>query len=290
MNNFKIRRKALRKILSTDQAIVLPGCTDALTARLIEEKGFKALFITGAGIANTKLGLADMGLITMNEVLAQLKYIAHATESVALCVDADTGYGNVLNVMRTVKELEAAGATGIMIEDQVFPKRCGHFSGKEVIPMQEMINKIKIAVDTRQDDNMVIIVRTDSIATHGLECALERAHYYREAGADVTFLEAPRTMEALKKIGELPFPQMANMIEGGKTPLVPLKDLDSYGFNFILYANSILRASILAIQRVLDHIKVHGDTMDIEDQMVSWGERQRIVGLEDLKNIEKKYS
>ncbi len=289
MPDFAQRRKSFKERINKKKAFVIPGCGNALTGKLIEEAGFEALFISGSAVANIQLGFPDLGLTTMTEIVTQVRYICNATRDIPVFVDADTGYGNELNVVRTVKELEQAGASAIMLEDQVFPKKCGHFSGKEVIEKEEMVNKLHAAIDARDDDNTVIIARTDSLAIHGINHALDRAQAYIEAGADVTFVEAPRTLEEMQLIGKLPAPQLVNMVEGGLTPLQSLQDLDKIGFTIVLYANTAMRASILAIQKAMSYLNEKGDTFGIHDQIVTWEERQRIVGLEELEEYRKKY-
>lgn len=289
MPNFAQRRKAFKKRINERKAFVIPGCGNALTGKLIEESGFEALFISGAAVANIQLGFPDLGLTTMSEIVSQVRYICNATKDIPIFVDADTGYGNELNVVRTVKELEQAGASAIMLEDQVFPKKCGHFSGKEVIEKGEMVNKLHAAIDAKEDDNTVIIARTDALAIHGVAHALDRARAYIEAGADVTFVEAPRTLEEMQSIGQLPAPQLVNMVEGGLTPLQPLEELDKLGFTIVLYANTAMRSSIKAIQGAMAYLKENGDTLGVQDQIVTWEERQRIVGLAELEEYRKKY-
>lgn len=280
----------MTEILSDGKAYIAPGCPNALIGRLVEEAGFNILFVSGAGISNTQLCAADMGQVTLTELTSQIHYIVEGTEKIPVIADADTGFGNALNVVRTVRELENAGASAIMLEDQVFPKRCGHFSGKAVITQGEMVGKIKAAVDTREDDNMAIIARTDAIAVYGIEAALERAQAYHEAGADCTFVESPTTIEQLETIGKLPWPQVANMVEGGKTPLIPLNQLDEMGFRIVYYANTANRAAVLAVQKILKHLYDKGDTKEVLDQIITWQERQRLVGLDKFKELEVRYS
>ncbi|MGE5778860.1 MAG: isocitrate lyase/PEP mutase family protein, partial [Hyphomicrobiales bacterium] len=210
-------RRELRDILVPGAALLLPGVANALAARVVADQGFAAAYVTGAGIANTFFGVPDIGLVTVSELAAHVAAIREAFAG-PLVVDADTGFGNAVNVVRTVQLLERAGADALQIEDQVFPKRCGHFAGKEVIPAAEMVAKIKAAVDTRHDPDLLIIARTDAIAPEGFAAALERAAAYREAGADVTFVEAPTSMEEIAEIPRrLPWPQLINIVIGGGT-------------------------------------------------------------------------
>jgi len=279
----------LRQLFSQPGAFIMPGAPNALTARIIQEAGFKVVLFTGAGFANTELAVPDLGLMTMSEVVQQVGRITEAVE-IPVIADADTGYGNPLNVWRTVRELERAGAAGIIIEDQTWPKRCGHFEGKQVIDREEMIAKVKAAVDARRDQDTVIIARTDARAVFGIQEAIERARAYAEAGADATFVEAPRTVEELELIPRsIPVPQMANMVEGGKTPVLPLNRLEAMGFKLIAYANAALRGAIKGMQIVLSGLARDGTTEDVLDYMVTWEERQRLVRLEEYKALETRY-
>jgi 2-methylisocitrate lyase-like PEP mutase family enzyme len=247
--------KALRRSLHKGAGTLVPGASNAIAARLIEELGFSAAYVTGAGLANSFLGAPDIGLVTLTE-LAQ--HVAAMRENVGLplIVDADTGFGNPVNATRTVKVLERAGANAIQIEDQEAPKRCGHFAGKTVIPAADMVMKIKAAVDTRDDPDFLIIARTDAIACNGIEDALERARLYTEAGADVTFVEAPRTRADLERIPrDLAAPQLVNIVAGGLTPMLGLEEFRRMGFALVLYANAALQAAMLAMQQVLGHLE-----------------------------------
>ncbi|MBX6342311.1 MAG: isocitrate lyase/phosphoenolpyruvate mutase family protein, partial [Thermomicrobiaceae bacterium] len=220
----------LREALARPGALVVPGAVDALNARLVEEAGFDAVYATGAGIANALLGLPDLGLATMSEILEQVRRIVAAV-SIPVVADVDTGYGNPLNVYRTVQEFERAGVAAIQIEDQVSPKRCGHFSGKEVIPEEEMIRKIAAAREARRDDALVLIARTDALATHGLDEAVRRGRAYAAAGADLIFVEAPRSDAELAALPPaIPAPLVANMTEGGLTPLHSAAELAAMGY------------------------------------------------------------
>jgi carboxyvinyl-carboxyphosphonate phosphorylmutase len=281
--------RKLRQLFSQPGAFIMPGAPNALTARIIQEAGFKVLLFTGAGFANTELAVPDLGLTTMSEVVQQVGRITEAVE-IPVVADADTGYGNPLNVWRTVRELERAGAAGIIIEDQTWPKRCGHFEGKQVIDREEMIAKVKAAVDARRDLDTVIIARTDARAVFGIQEAIERARAYAEAGADATFVEAPRTVEELELIPKsIPVPQMANMVEGGKTPVLPLNRLEVMGYKLIAYANAALRGAIKGMQIVLSGLARDGTTEKVLDYMVTWEERQRLVRLEEYKVLETRY-
>jgi 2,3-dimethylmalate lyase len=279
----------LRKILDGGEFIIAPGAYDALTARLVVAAGFPVVYATGAGISNSQLGLADMGLLTMTEMLEQSRRMVSAVD-VPVITDIDTGYGNAVNLYRTVKEFQRAGVAAVQIEDQVIPKKCGHFTGKQVIPFDESVLKIKAAVEARGDSNLVIIARTDAIAVEGFDEAMRRARAYHEAGADALFVEAPRTREQMVAIGrDLPGIKIANIVEGGHTPIVPAKDLMAMGFRLAIYANMVLRSSIKAIQKSLAHLREAGDSQAILDQMITMDERARVTQKDKLDALEKRY-
>lgn len=277
-------------MLSKREPVLLPGAANALTARIIEDIGFKAIYVTGAGVTNTFLGLPDIGLISMTELASHVSAIREVV-SLPLIVDADTGFGNPLNVARTIRVLERSGANAIQLEDQEFPKRCGHFAGKSVIASAEMVQKIHSAVDARIDRDLVIIARTDAIAANGFDDAMERAAAYIEAGADMTFVEAPRTREQIAEIPKrLAAPQLINIVAGGLTPMIGIDELEGMGFSMILYANAALQASIAGMQKVLGHLKEHGSLDGVSAQLASFEERQRLVGKSRFDALEKKYS
>jgi 2-methylisocitrate lyase-like PEP mutase family enzyme len=279
----------LKELLARRAAVTVPGAANALFARVIEELGFEAVYVTGAGIANMLLGAPDVGLTTMTEVRDTAAAIAEAV-SVPIIVDADTGYGNAVNVVRTVRALERAGAAGIQIEDQVFPKKCGHFAGKDVIAREEMVQKIKAAVDTRHDQSLQIIARTDAYAVEGLERALERAQAYVAAGADATFVEAPTTLEELARIPKaLDVPQVANIVFGGKTPDPGREKLAELGFSIVLYANAALQAALKASYDVLSVLKSEGSLRSVSDRLASFEERQRTVAKNEWDARETRY-
>ena len=282
--------RRLREILRKREAVLLPGAANALTARVIEDIGFKAIYVTGAGVANTFLGVPDIGLVSMTELASHVSAMREVV-SLPLIVDADTGFGNPLNVARTVQVLERSGANAIQFEDQEFPKRCGHFSGKDVIGTAEMVQKIHAAVDARVDPDMVIIARTDAIATDGFERAMERAAAYISAGADMTFVEAPKTKEQIAEIPKrLEAPQIINLVAGGLTPMIGLDELETMGFAMVLYANAALQASIAGMQKVLNHLKVEGSLNGVSAELASFEERQRLVGKPHFDALEKQYS
>jgi len=279
----------LKDLLARRAAVTVPGAANALFARVVEDLGFEAVYITGAGIANMRLGVPDIGLTTMTEVSDTVAVIADAV-AIPLIVDADTGYGNAVNMVRTVRAFERAGAAGIQIEDQVFPKKCGHFAGKHVIEAQEMVQKIKAAVDARHDQSLQIIARTDARAIEGLDRALERARAYIAAGADVTFVEAPTGLEELARIPkELSVPQVANIVFGGKTPDPGREKLAELGFAIVLYANAALQAALKAAYDVLGVLKVEGSLTSIGDRLASFDERQRSVAKDTWDAREARY-
>jgi 2,3-dimethylmalate lyase len=287
------RAEILRAKLGQGKAILAPGAYNALTARLIEQLGFDVVYATAAGISNSMLGLPDVGLMCMAETLSQVNYIVNAT-SLPVIADIDTGYGNAVSVYRTVKEFEKAGVAALQMEDQVAPKKCGHFEGKAVIPADEMVTKIKAFCDARVDDNLMLIARTDARAVEGISAAIERAAQYIEAGADVTFVEAPRTVDELRMVGAAlsgKAPQVANMMEaGGKTPLVHKDELEAMGFSIIIYANSALRASLYQMTHVLEHLRDDGWTQNVVDALVTKTQRDSITGLPQIEELEKRYA
>jgi 2-methylisocitrate lyase-like PEP mutase family enzyme len=281
-------RQQFRAMLTPGSAVILPGVANALAARVVFDCGFAAAYVTGAGIANTFLGIPDNGLVTLSELTSHVTAIREVFPG-PLMVDADTGFGNALNMRRTVQMLERAGADAIQIEDQVFPKRCGQFEGKEVIPAPEMIAKIRAAVDARSDPDLIIVARTDAIAVEGFEAAMERAQAFREAGADVGFVEAPTTPEQIAAIGRLPYPQLVNIVIGGKTPERSNDELKRLGFAGVLYANTALQAAVLGMQRALGHLKQTGQIGNATDLLASFTERQRLVDIASFQAMERKY-
>jgi len=279
----------LRKILHEPEILIAPGAHNAFTAKIIEQAGFKAVYMTGSGAAMDLLGLPDLGFLTMSEMVAHARNIVQAT-SLPVIADADTGYGNALNVMRTVREYEGAGVAGLHIEDQVAPKRCGHFSGKEVISREEMIGKIKAALDSRRDQNLVVIARTDARAVLGLQEAIERGVAYAEAGADMIFVDAPESAEELSLIARsIPAPLMANLSEGGKTPLLSAQELQDMGYKLVIYPRSAAGAAAKAIQELMAVLKRDGTTEKYLDRIISFEGRNQITGLAYYRELDKKY-
>jgi len=264
---------ALRWRLRAPGIVIVPGATDALTARVIEEAGFDAVYATGAGIANASFGMPDLGLTTMTEVVGQVGRIADAVR-VPVIADADTGYGGPLNVARTVRELERVGVAAIQLEDQVSPKRCGHFAGKEVIPTGEMLQKIAAARHARRDPDLLLIARTDAAA-----------------GADVIFVEAPQTVEELRELPRaIPAPLLVNMVEGGRTPLLDAAELEALGYRLVLFANTALRVAVRAVQDAMRVLQRDGTTGALLERMVAWDERQRLVDLPRYEELDRRFA
>jgi 2-methylisocitrate lyase-like PEP mutase family enzyme len=281
-------RQQLRRLIAKDGYTMVPGAYDSLTARLVEAAGFAAVYLTGGGYSRAS-GYPDLGLLSLTE---NALFIGRTVEAVAIPViaDADTGYGNAINVIRTVREYEKTGVAGFHIEDQVSPKKCGHYEGKEVISRAEMVGKIKAAVDTRRDSEMVIIARSDARAIEGLEAAIERVNSYLEAGADVGFVEAPQTVEELRIVGKsVRGPALVNVFEGGKTPMLGAKELEEMGFRLGIYPSQTHRAAIRAAQRVLAAMKRDGDTRAVEAELATFQEREDAVGTAAWRALEEKY-
>lgn len=269
--------------------MLAPGAANPLMARIIADCGFPAVYLSGAGIANWSLGVPDLGLTGMAEVVDQARRVCAAVD-VPVIADADTGFGNALNVTRTVRELEWAGVAAIQIEDQVDPKRCGHFEGKEVIPRPQMEAKIRAAVAARHSPDVMVIARTDARAVEGLDGAISRARAYRAAGADAIFVEAPVDEDELQTVGkEVPGPLVANMVEGGKTPVLSRDRLAEMGFSLVIYANLAARAAMKAMQEVLTHLAAAGSSSGVEDRMVTMAERNRLTGREEWQALEDRY-
>ena len=282
---------SLKQRLGQSRALLAPGVYDALSALLAEQAGFEALYLSGASIAYTRLGRSDVGLTTFSEVADAL---ARITERVSLpvIVDADTGFGNALNVMRTVKGLERAGAAMIQLEDQTFPKRCGHLDGKSVVPVQEMVGKLKAALDARSSKDTLILARTDALATDGLDAALERAERYLECGVDALFIEALRTPEqmdvACRLFGQR-IPLLANMVEGGKTPVQDAAELETRGFRIVIFPGGTARAVAHTLQRYFASLQQHQTTAPWQKQMLDFAGLNEVIGTVELMATGKRY-
>ncbi len=283
-------RPALRSLIARPIGLVAPGAFDMLSARIIEELGFEAVYFTGYGNVTSHLGLPDAGLMTMTEMVERVHNMANAV-ALPVIADADTGYGNVISVIRTVREYEGAGAAAIQIEDQVAPKKCGHTRVRELIPAAEMARKIEAAVNTRRNDDFLIIARTDARAAYGVEEAILRAQCYKRSGADLVFIEAPRSLEELRKIGEaVEPPLMANMVEGGRTPLVPLSDLAALGYKLVIYPVTTLKAAAFAIRETLKVLKRDGIATAIEPSLYTTEEMHVLAGFEEVFALEERYA
>ncbi len=281
----------LRRLLAGPDLLVAPGAYDALSARLIAQAGFPAVYMTGFGTAASVLGQPDVGLLTMSEMVARASALASVVGDLPLIADADTGYGNPINVRRTIHEYEQAGVAGLHIEDQVWPKKCGHMEGKQVIPMEEMVQKVRAAVDARQDPDFVIIARTDANAVHGLANALQRGRAYRDAGADVIFIEAPRSIEELQAIAQAftDTPLLFNWAESGKTPLLSLPEIQTLGFKLIIFPVSLLFAATHAMLALLDVLQQGETPTPFSSRMVTFAQFTQHIGLPEIQELERRY-
>ena len=282
--------KTLRAKILERRGLLVPGAANALAARVVEDLGFEALYLSGAGLTNTLWGMPDLGFITLSELAQHTAAIRQAV-NLPLIVDADTGFGNAVNVWHCVRVLERAGADAIQIEDQIMPKKCGHFANKSVIPAEEMVGKIKAAVDARVCEDIVTIARTDALAVEGFEAAIERAQRYIQAGADVTFVEAPEDIDLMRDIPRrLSVPQIVNVVVGGKTPVLAQKELAAMGFGLVLYANVALQGAIAGMQQALGDLKYNGRVDTTNPQVASFEERQRLVKKSFYEQLDNKYS
>lgn len=279
----------LRKLLARPRLVLAPGVSDAMNARIVAHEGFEAIYMTGSGTAASRLGMPDIGLLTMSEMVDNAQRIAEAA-GIPLIADADTGYGGPINVMRTVREYERAGVAAIHLEDQQWPKRCGHFAGKSLIPAGEMVSKIKAAADAKRDGDFVIIARTDAYSVEGYQATLERADAYVEAGADMIFVEELRTVEQLAEVPRrYKVPALYNMGGSGKTPFLKASEIEELGFRVVIYPNFIMRAAIQAAQTVLRTLKTTGDLAGVFDKMSGWEERHELLRMSEVRELEKRY-
>lgn len=281
-------RKRMRELVDGTRYVIVPGAYDPLTARLVQTAGFDAVYLTGGGYSRAN-GLPDLGLFTMSE---NVEFISRAVEAVDIPViaDMDTGYGNALNVIRAMREFEKTGVAAFHLEDQVSPKKCGHYEGKQLVSQSEMVGKIKAAVDARRDADLVVIARTDSRAVEGFEAAIERMNAYLEAGADVGFVEAPQTVEEMERIPRsIAKPALVNIFEGGKTPPLPARQLEAMGYRIGIYPSQTHRAAIFAAQEVLAVLKRDGDTAAIEHRLATFNDREQAVNAARWRELERKY-
>jgi len=282
--------KSIKKLLKNkSKPLVIPGVYDAIGAKIVEKVGFEAMFQTGYGTSATLFGMPDYGFIGSTETVDNARRICRAV-SIPVIVDVDTGYGNALTVDKLVRELEVAGASGIFLEDQKWPKRCGHMQGKEVIPKDEYAEKLQAAIDARSNKDFIIVARTDARAIEGLDNAIERGLYYKKIGADVIFIEAPKNIQEMSKIGNaIDAPLVANMIEGGVTPISSVSKLHKMGFKIILYPLSVLFSNTYASLQILRELKRSGSTVKLKKSMVNFDQFNEIVELSKYKKLEKQY-
>ena len=283
---------SLRKLLKTNKPILVPGIYDALSAKIAQQVGFEAVFHTGYGTAATLLGVPDIGLVSFSEMKERVSNICNSID-IPVVADADTGYGNSLNTMRTVKDYIRSGASGLILEDQVWPKKCGHMKGKAVIPLDEMESKIKAASQSRKEEksDLVIVGRTDSLAIEGVHQAIDRVKRYHKAGADVLFIEAPDKIDELELIAkQVKLPLLLNQLEGGRTPLITMEQAKKIGFKIILFPLTSLYSSTKAMFDSLSYLKKHQTSVGIEDQLVTFDKFNKIVNYDDFIKLEKKFS
>ena len=282
-------RQILKQLLKRNQLLVAPGCFDGLSARLVEEAGFEAAYLSGGAVARS-MGIPDIGLVTMSESIERAVQIVSAIK-IPIIADADTGYGNAVNLVRSVREFERAGVAAIHIEDQITPKRCGHLDGKEVIPLSEMAMKLEAALKTRTDPDFCIIARTDARGVNGFDDAIERARAFAKLGVDAIFVEAPQSEEELAEIPRrIPdVPLLVNVFKGGKTPMLPMQRLEQMGYRIAIYPSETQRAAIHAMRTTLATLKREGTTESIDTMLTTFKERDRVVALDDWQKIERQF-
>jgi 2-methylisocitrate lyase-like PEP mutase family enzyme len=282
-------RRVFKQFLKRDKLLVAPGCFDGLSARLVEEAGFEAAYFSGGAVARS-MGLPDIGLVTMSEVIERAAQVVSAVK-IPIIADADTGYGNAINLVRTVREYERVGVAAIHIEDQITPKRCGHLDGKEVISLPEMIKKLGAALASRADPDFCIIARTDARGVHGLDDAISRARAFARLGVDAVFVEAPQSESELQEIPRaLPsVPLLVNVFKGGKTPMLPVERLEKMGYRIAIYPSETQRAAIHAMRQALSLLKRQGTTEAMDEALTTFKERDTIVGLDDWQELERKF-
>lgn len=282
-------RQVFKQFLKRDKLLVAPGCFDGLSARLVEEAGFEAAYFSGGAVARS-MGLPDIGLVTMSEVIERAAQVVSAVK-IPVIADADTGYGNAINLVRTVREYERVGVTAIHIEDQITPKRCGHLDGKEVISLPEMIKKLEAALASRADPDFCIIARTDARGVHGLDDAISRARAFAQLGVDAVFVEAPQSESELEQIPRalLNIPLLVNVFKGGKTPMLPVERLEKMGYRIAIYPSETQRAGIYAMRQALSLLKREGTTEAMDEALTTFKERDTIVGLDDWQELERKF-
>ncbi|TMH04032.1 MAG: oxaloacetate decarboxylase [Betaproteobacteria bacterium] len=279
----------LRQRVEARRGLLVPGAANALAARVIEQLGFEAVYLSGAGLTNTFYGMPDLGFVHLGD-LAQHTAAMRDAVSLPIIVDADTGFGNALNVQHTVRTLERAGANAIQLEDQVSPKKCGHFEGKAVVAQDEMVGKVKAAVDARAHADFLVIARTDAAAAEGIDAAIARAAAYAQAGADITFVEAPESLEALRRIArELASPQVVNVVIGGKTPMLDAAEFAAMGFGLVLYANAALQGAVRGMTLALQSLRDSGRLDEASGLVATFAERQALVRKDEFDALEQRY-
>lgn len=282
--------KRLRSLVEARRGVLMPGAANALSARIIEDLGYEVAYVTGAGVTNTYLGMPDHGFVGLHEMASHTAAIRNAV-NIPLVVDVDTGFGNAVNVTHTVRTMERAGANAIQLEDQSMPKKCGHFSGKEIVPTAEMVAKIKAATDARTSEDFLIVARTDSRAVEGFDAAVERCHAFEEAGADIIFLEAPVSEEELRRIPQaLSAPQLVNLVVGGKTPILPTETFAGMGFSLVLYANVALQSAIAGMTRALTALREGESVDEASGLLATFKQRQEVVRKPYFDALEEKYT
>jgi len=280
----------LRQMVEARRGLLVPGAANALAARVIEQLGFEAVYLSGAGLTNTFYGMPDLGFLHLGDVAQHTAALRDAV-GLPIIVDADTGFGNALNVRHAVRTLERAGANAIQLEDQVSPKKCGHFEGKAVVPQDEMVGKIKAAVDARVHADFLVIARTDAAAVEGIDAAIERAAAYARGGADLTFVEAPESLEALRRLPrELPCPQVVNVVIGGKTPTLDAAAFGAMGFGIVLYANAALQGAVRGMAMALRHLREHGELAEDPELVATFAERQALVQKPEFDAFAARYA
>ena len=282
-------RQLLKQLLKRDRLLVAPGCFDGLSARLVEEAGFEAAYLSGGAVARS-MGIPDIGLVTMSEVIDRAAQVVAAVK-IPIIADADTGYGNAVNLVRSVREFERTGVAAIHIEDQITPKRCGHLDGKEVIPLAEMEKKLQAALASRSDPDFSIIARTDARGVHGFDDAIRRGRAFAELGVDAVFVEAPQSEAELEEIPRTlaNVPLLVNVFKGGKTPMLPVERLQQMGYRIAIYPSETQRAAIHAMRQALGLLKREGTTEKMDDALTTFKERDKVVGLDEWQQLEKQY-
>ena len=278
----------LRQLIASGRTSLAPGVFDGLSARLVEMAGFELMYASGGAVARSA-GVPDLGLLDVGEIVSRLQQIVDAVD-IPVIADADTGYGNALNARRAARSFERAGVAGLHMEDQVFPKRCGHYENKALVSSEEFEQKLRAVRDALRDPDFVVIARTDAIAIEGFDAALKRASRYAEAGADVVFIEAPTSVEQVEEIASrIAQPKLINMFHGGKTPMMPLRRLEELGYAIVLSPNDVQRAAIGAMQRTLEVLRRDGSSASLESEMIGWQEREAVVRTSQFLELDRRY-